>query len=306
MEGRASVLVPFSIGRSERIEVSTRLPGASEIPAGFRYIPAGRFLFGSSDEALRADFLDTVPIHPRSTKSFLVSEREVTLAEWIDFLNEQPRSRLKSLLPSGRDPSGGLVSLTPTGPNTWRYKFNGWSAESTAVAGQKLRYQGRPPGSEQEWRQFPVTGVSPEAIERFIEWTRESGRVKGARLCTELEWERAARGSDGRSFPHGERLQPEDANFDEAYGKQPISFGLDAVESHRRSVSPFGLYDMAGNAWDLVRSSLGDSGYVARGGCYYQAAKAARADNRAIVDDHIRAQSIGFRLCADTNDGSEQ
>ena len=58
-----------------------------------------------------------------------------------------------------------------------------------------------------------------------MKWLDRTGRVPGARVCEEREWERAARGADDRMYPHGDNLEPDDANFDETYGKD-----LDFVE----------------------------------------------------------------------------
>jgi serine/threonine protein kinase/formylglycine-generating enzyme required for sulfatase activity len=290
---------PVVVAAAESLTVSLSVPPRSAVPHGFIYVPEGRVMFGSGNEDLRTDFLDTVPIHPRSIGRFLISETEVTVSEWIAFLNTQ--SDAKGLSVQGREPSGGLVTLTREGEQ-WRYAFRGWSQEAAAVGGERLRYNGRSEGQDRDWTKFPVTGVTPAAIERFARWKAATGSAPRARLCSELEWERAARGSDSRSFPHGDRLAPADANFDATYGRRPTAFGLDEVKSHLASASPFGVQDMAGNAWELTRSVLGDSHYVARGGCFYQAAKAARVDNRAVVDDQIRTQSIGFRLCADVSE----
>ena len=76
--------------------------------------------------------------------------------------------------------------------------------------------------------------------------------MPGARLCSELEWERAARGGDDRMFPHGDELRAEDANIDLTYGRVDSAYGPDAVGSHPASRSPFGVDDLAGNVLELV------------------------------------------------------
>src|SRR5207253_2500866 len=80
---------------------------------------------------------------------------------------------------------------------------------------------------------------------------------------------RPARGADGRPYPHGDRLSPDDADFDETYGRNPLSFGPDEVGSHPASDSPFGVSDMVGNVWEWVRS-LGPGQVLYRGGSWYQ------------------------------------
>src|SRR6202022_2636026 len=101
--------------------------------------------------------------------------------------------------------------------------------------------------AEQDWLRFPVAAISLEDAQAYLGWLDRSGRLPGARLCDEYEWERAARGADDRRFAHGDTLSPEDANFDETYDRK--GFGPDEVGTHPASTSPFGVRDLVGNVW---------------------------------------------------------
>jgi len=151
----------------------------------------------------------------------------------------------------------------------------------------------------QKWTLFPVGGVSMDDIERYLAWLRGTGRVPGARLCSDLEWERAARGADGRLFPHGDELAPDDANIDVTYERAEDAYGPDEVGSHPASRSPFEVDDMAGNIFERVASPGARDNLVIRGGGYFFGAASARSTNREPFPRLAREVAVGFRVCAD-------
>ena len=149
----------------------------------------------------------------------------------------------------------------------------------------------------QDWLRFPVGGVSFHDGLAFAAWLDRTGRLPGARMCTEHEWERAARGADGRRFPSGDRARPDDFNHDVTYGVRLLALGPDEVGSHPESRSPVGLDDMAGNIFEWVQGAA-DLPATNRGGSWRQGEIVSRADNRELTDPTLRLPDLGLRVCA--------
>jgi formylglycine-generating enzyme required for sulfatase activity len=297
--GRAEVLFPFEIASGARLALDLAAPAAESVPPGFVYVPAGTFWYGDADERLRTEFLYAAPLHRRHTDAYLVARHETTYREWLEFLSAIPASEREGVTPDVATALRGSLRLKPAG-DSWQLILQVTSKRYMARADEPFIYAGRTTLAKQDWRDFPVAGVSPAAIERYAAWLRKTGRVPGARLCSELEWERAARGADDRVFPHGGLLQPDDANFDATYGHVDSAFGPDAVGSHPRSRSPFGVDDLAGNIYEFATSSQRSEELVIRGGAYYFNPATCRSTNRQVVPPTFQDVTTGFRLCAST------
>ncbi len=295
--GLAHVLYPFEIRRGEEVVVDLSLPTAAGVPDGFIYISPGDFLFGENDEQLRTQFLDAVPIHRRHTDAYLIAQHETTYQDWIAFLQALPVPERDKYAPNVSTAIRGSLRLRDAGEG-WRLAFQPTTERYTATSDQPIAYVGRKQRERQNWLHFPVAGVSPAEVGRYLKWLRETGRLPGARLCTDLEWERAARGADDRLFPHGDGLEKDDANFDVTYGRIDSAYGPDEVGVHPASRSPFGVDDLAGNLWELVTSSVKPNEMVIRGGGYYFAAVNCRSTNRQAVPAVFRDVTTGIRVCA--------
>ncbi len=294
--GLARVLYPFEVHRGEHVVVEVSVPRANAVPQGFAYVPPGTFWFGDADEQLRTQFLDTVPLHVRRTGAFLIAKRETTYREWIDFLKAQPAAERRLLAPHVSSITRGSLRLSED-DGGWQIEFAPTGYRYEAAVGSPIVYAGRDRNARNDWLQFPVTGISVDEAERYFAWLRETRRVPGARLCTEIEWERAARGADDRVFPHGDELGPDDANFDMTYGRVDTAYGPDMVGAHPASRSPFEVDDLAGNVLEFASSAQKEGGLVMRGGAYFFNSMTCRSTNRNAIPHSFRDVTTGLRVC---------
>ncbi|MBI3813439.1 MAG: SUMF1/EgtB/PvdO family nonheme iron enzyme [Nitrospinae bacterium] len=115
----------------------------------------------------------------------------------------------------------------------------------------------------------------------------------GKRIPTSEEWEKAARGTDGRAYPWGDKFDSKKANTSEG-GKG----GTVKVGSYEGGKSPYGAYDMSGNVWEWVDAWDSKKQYrVARGGSYFEGDDMNRTTSSLMsIPDDIH-EYIGFR-CA--------
>jgi len=138
----------------------------------------------------------------------------------------------------------------------------------------------------------PVVGVSALEAEAYCKWA-------GLRLATEWEWEKGARGTDGRPYPWGEeKPTKERANFDSDV-VQPTPVG-----SYPRGSSPYGLMDMAGNVWEWTASIYekdkdGTEWRTLRGGSFGYTAVFLLAAFRLYVLPAYSDFTFGFRCAQD-------
>ena len=292
---------PLVLAHGEVLRMALPRLRAADVPAGFAVIPPGRFLTGArGEEMFRTTFLGAAPLHPRTTPGYLIARDETTYAEWLTYLRSLPPAERELRRPRTASATPPAMRVDGDGPFT--LVWTPGDRPLAAPEGSALEYPGRQRRRQVDWARLPVSGVSFDDARAYVAWLAATGRVPRARICTELEWERAARGADGRSFPHGEELAPDDANFDETYGRVTDAFGPDPVGSHPASDSPFGLHDMAGNVKEWV---LGVDGKPwLRGGGYYKMRTVQLTMNRDAAEPTMRLPWIGLRVCADLPPGS--
>jgi eukaryotic-like serine/threonine-protein kinase len=298
------VALPFVVERTP-LELDVALPAPGQVPDGFVYVPAGAFLTGSKhDETFRRDVMKSRPRYRTSTPAFLIKRHEVTFDEWMDYLNALPPAELRER--QRRAPGGApqTARLGGGGRIPFTLILQATAMPLKAAEGEPLRYPTRDRRAEVRWENLPATGISYTHAVDYARWLADIGRVPRARLCREIEWERAAKGADSRDYPHGDRLLPDDANIDVTYGRVPTSFGPDEVGQYAISNSPFGIADMAGNIaeWVLPRDALPDRELtqgIIHGGSWYWEAPVAIIDNRSPMEVTADNALIGIRLCAD-------
>jgi len=242
------------------------------------FVPAGAFTMGDrAGDGLARER----PAHPVELGAFYIGRYEITNREWRKFRDD----------PGYDDPQ-----YWPEGRVVPRDQVPYWT--------QPNNHGGGTPDSDE----YPVLGVNWDAATAYCAWL--SARTgKHYRLPTEAEWEKAARGTDGRRYPWGESIDRDLANF---VGTQAFDT-VRPVGYFKGNASPYGAFDMAGNVLEWCQDWYDRDYYassprknpqgpttgayrVVRGGSFFVEAPDLRTAARAAAWPSFQGhRMIGFR-----------
>jgi iron(II)-dependent oxidoreductase len=245
-------------------------------PPGMVFVPAGEFTMGSAEDDSEK------PAHKVWLDSYYIDRAAVTNAQFGPFWED--------------------VSYSETS-EAW----SGFEEAREAIYATGLR---RAPyyWFDPDWNppQRPLVGVNWYEAVVFARWS-------GKRLPTEAEWEKAARGTDGRRYPWGDSFDPARCNTNLAQNSANTTTPVGKFSP--QGDSPYGAQDMAGNIWEWTSSAVRPYPYdpgdgredlsrverrVLRGGGYRSNFEDHyRSAHRYVLDANFIFITVGFR-CATT------
>ena len=244
--------------QSEVIE----LTDTGNIPDNLIYVPGGSFIFGErtfDEQFARANI-----------KAFFIEKTEVTIAEYLKFWKSLKDADLRERYRAWVDEAPGKKrTLKPL-----------WDENGNLLE----PFKGN----------MPIIGVTSEAAEAYCRYKSSVSTLK-YRLPTALEWEKAARGVDGRDYVWGSDYKPNMANINydvlKPYGQLPQEVGANPGD---RSI--YGVYDMTGNVRELVTNPAEVPHYMVKGGSCNLSQRFARLAVNAYTAD---LSELGFRCVAE-------
>jgi serine/threonine protein kinase/formylglycine-generating enzyme required for sulfatase activity len=275
----------------EREPFPIRLPGPDELGEGEIYVPAGWFWAGAD------------PAHPDMPRErvwcdpFVILRNPITNREYAEFVNELNRS-FRNDDATRHAPGAGKIFGRFTKP---LYELD---------RSGTYRLSNEAPMEAWDW---PVVLVDWKSAGAYASW-RALREGRSWWLPHELEWEKAARGVDGRAFPFGGYLDPTWAAMGESFvGKpEPVAVGAFASDD-----SPYGLRGAAGNVREWCRDRFhprgprtegqritsdrspavaGGNYRAVRGGGWASRAEDCRTTSRTAQLEEDRVADVGFRL----------
>ena len=233
-------------------------------PAGMVWIPGGEFSMGSADprgmeHGGHEAMADARPIHRVYVNPFWMDATEVTNEEFARFAKAtgyvtvaetKPTREEFPTAPEANLVAGSVIFTPQPQPVPLDNHYRWWSY----VKGANWRHPEGPATDLRGREKFPVVHIAYEDAAAYAKWA-------GKRLPTEAEWEFAARGGlSGKLYPWGDELKPGGKFAANIYeGRFPVA-GAERGEDGYIGLAPvaqfapnaYGLYDVAGNAWEWV------------------------------------------------------
>lgn len=298
MPGYPDVRYPALCLRADHHVAKINLYTREEIGPGLVYVPGGPCIVGGDPDAL-----DPLPRQTVVLPDFAIGRLPVTFAEYLGYINEleqdDPAEAMKRLCNSNVSED---LSIARDASGLW-----------TTVWDKIVEGPGRAFCAEERVGELPVCCVSWFDAVAYCRWFAGKHRI-ACRLPTELEWEKATRGADGRFFAWGSRFDP---TFSKMRDSRPGFGQPEPAGSFPADVSPYGVHDLGGG----MRSWVGDihgelspeaalaepepapgtprdeaGTRVLRGGAWLNSMQYCRAASRNRLFTLIRDTSYGVRI----------
>ena len=266
--------VPFVVRRGLQVTVSEG-EAPWELPEGAVYVAGGPVRLGGDPKA----FGQPLAAGERLVPAFVIQRFPVTQGDYLAFLNDLvlvgEASRALEHAPRHRSGVAGRA-----GSLCYVRDEHGFFQLSTDADGDR-------------WlERWPAMMLPWTAASAYAAWWAESTGLPW-RLPSEVEWEKAARGLDGRVFPWGDHFHHAWCNSQK--GGRPR---IREVGSWPVDRSPYGVHDMAGNVSEFCADvfTAGGDDRVVRGGNWHSAPSRCRAASRGGLPTSAKGSLIGFRL----------
>ncbi|RJO64272.1 MAG: hypothetical protein C4523_18655 [Myxococcales bacterium] len=257
-QGFVEALFPLLLEANEAVSLAAPLVPLDALPPAFAYIPPGPFMKGGDEAAYGYEKGRTVRLD-----AYLIQREPVSFGEYVAFLAD-----------AGASPDAYRPRAPRLRPD------RGWYFEASGDAS----------GGDPAW---PVFGVSWEDAAAYAAWLAARQRAE-IRLPSDAEWEKAARGADGRIYPWGNGF---DSGFchmrDTLRRARPM-----ATRDYPRDKSPYGVFGLAGGVreWCLDWFNPQANEKLTKGGGWLDPEPLCRAASRVgMAAERVKPQ-IGFRL----------
>ncbi|MEM0897934.1 MAG: formylglycine-generating enzyme family protein [Verrucomicrobiota bacterium] len=258
---------------AQRTEAGASAPAAEDVPEGMVWIPGGTFTMGTPQnlaEPVRSS-AEEWPPHKVALEGFFMDATEVTNAQFAKFVEETGYKTFAERPLDPKDfPGATPEMLAPAAfvVKTPETRVDPWANRSESpewwhmIPGANWREPEGPGSSIERKEDHPVVNVTIEDAMAYADWA-------GKRVPTEAEWEYAARGGhEQRKYIWGNELAPGGKWLANMWqGDFPNSNSAEdgfETTAPAKSFPPndFGLYDMAGNVWELVQDRHAEGYYA--------------------------------------------
>jgi serine/threonine-protein kinase len=243
-EGWEDLRLPVRVAAGEAVVARADLLPAGTTPEGMVYVPAGPCFLGEPSPGKDSRSLETLWM-----EGFWIGRTEVTVGEYLAFVNHlQSTDDGRELLREGE--AARTYLRLP------RVIFVDGPGRPTC---QPLWSKGADGAYATTWDSaWPMIGLTCEDMDAYCRWRTEESAGEGGfsfRLPTEDEWEKAARGVDGRSYPWGEEIHEGYCRWKPLEPSAPYRLEVTGTfyvpGSHPIDESPFGVRDTAGGLMEL-------------------------------------------------------